>query len=62
MHHHHHFNGRLGMIIGAVMGLLNGIMSMAGDIMATAILAVIGSTVGYFTNMFWQYIREKFNK
>lgn len=62
MNHHHQFNGRLGLIIGAAMGLINGIMSMAGDIFATAILAVIGSTVGYFTNMFWQYIREKFNK
>ena len=50
------------MIIGATMGLINGIMSMAGDIIATAILAVIGSTVGYFTNMFWQYIREKMSK
>jgi hypothetical protein len=60
--HHHHFTGKLGIIIGASMGVINGFMSMQSDLLWTAILAVVGSTVGYFTNLFWQYIREKFSK
>lgn len=59
--HHHHFNGRIGLVIGAAMGLINGFMSMTADVAWTIFLAVIGSTAGYFTNLFWQYLREKRN-
>jgi len=60
--HHNHFAGRLGLIIGAFMGVINGFMSMTADIFWTVILAIIGSTAGYFTNLFWQYIRNKYSK
>lgn len=62
MDNHHHFTGRPGIIIGAAMGLINGFMSVNSDIIWTVILAVIGSTAGYFTNIFWQYIRDKYSK
>lgn len=61
MNHNYHIGDKsLGMVIGAAVGIINGLMSMRSDIEKTIILAVIGSTVGYFTNAFWKYLRNKF--
>lgn len=50
----------LGMIIGAVMGIINSLMSIYVDIGYTIFLAVIGSTAGFFTTTFLKYLKNKY--
>jgi uncharacterized membrane protein YeaQ/YmgE (transglycosylase-associated protein family) len=58
---HHHTDSRLGLAIGAVMGLLNGAITH-NDVIITVFLGIIGSTAGYFTTMFWNWLSDRFKK
>lgn len=61
MNSHHTIGDKsLGMIIGAVMGVINSLMSLYVDIGYTIFLAVIGSTAGFLTTTFLKYLKNKY--
>jgi uncharacterized membrane protein YeaQ/YmgE (transglycosylase-associated protein family) len=43
------------------MGLLNGAITH-NDVIITVFLGIIGSTAGYFTTMFWNWLSDRFKK